>query len=91
VQSRVAPRVGAWIEIKFTGRKALRSTVAPRVGAWIEIHFGRYNNQLVLSLPVWERGLKSLRSSSHRIKRLVAPRVGAWIEIPDKLPCAVMP
>ena len=33
--------------------------VAPRVGAWIEIGEYPARNASLLSLPVWERGLKS--------------------------------
>ena len=33
----VAPRVGAWIEIRETFHYVWGRTVAPRVGAWIEI------------------------------------------------------
>ena len=32
----VAPRVGAWIETRETGRDYGYPAVAPRVGAWIE-------------------------------------------------------
>ena len=34
---RVAPHVGAWIEIPITIRYTNIHTVAPHVGAWIEI------------------------------------------------------
>ncbi len=33
----VAPRAGAWIEIKFKRFFLSTHTVAPRAGAWIEI------------------------------------------------------
>ena len=32
--------------------------VAPHVGAWIETRIFRVDSQGVLSLPMWERGLK---------------------------------
>ena len=55
---RVAPIVGAWIEI--TNPVGLRSLlkVAPIVGAWIEISL--MENHLIenASLLSWERGLK---------------------------------
>ncbi len=35
--SRVAPHVGAWIEIKEQEDTHLYGCVAPHVGAWIEI------------------------------------------------------
>ena len=39
-----------------------------------------------MSLPAWERGLKSQPTGCHYPNRRVAPCVGAWIEI-DKWPC----
>ena len=78
---RVAPLVGAWIEIFYTMGIRAEMAVAPLVGAWIEIHeniFGictgfvaplvgawiEINDDISLSvfrvsLPSWERGLKS--------------------------------
>ena len=35
----------------------------------------------LLSLPLWERGLKSYAMMMSRIRKRVAPLVGAWIEI----------
>ena len=56
----VAPLVGAWIEI-FTQAKALMIVpVAPLVGAWIEIDVILNLSAALVSLPSWERGLKSL-------------------------------
>ncbi len=55
----VAPLVGAWIEIVPLPSCASVLRVAPLVGAWIEIvpwYFATYDE---LSLPLWERGLKS--------------------------------
>ena len=56
---KVAPLVGAWIEIDHKGYYCSTCAVAPLVGAWIEIE------QLIEdyerareSLPSWERGLK---------------------------------
>ena len=34
-----------------------------------------------MSLPSWERGLKSIYPSQFTIYTMVAPLVGAWIEI----------
>ena len=57
-EQKVAPLVGAWIEISVecTVKKTVR--VAPLVGAWIEISevLGFRNDPQ--SLPLWERGLK---------------------------------
>ena len=36
---------------------------------------------ILLSLPVWERGLKWVSTQLHTTGTMVAPRVGAWIEI----------
>ena len=36
----------------------------------------------LLSLPSWERGLKSVDLDGREIAKAVAPFVGAWIEIP---------
>ena len=56
----VAPLVGAWIEIFFDVNIVVFDLVAPLVGAWIEI----WNQYRIfydpnMSLPSWERGLKS--------------------------------
>ena len=56
--------------------------VAPLVGAWIEILNLLKNAAILVSLPLWERGLKyRLLTYIFRCDR-VAPLVGAWIEIP---------
>ena len=59
--ARVAPHVGAWIEIEYEYRITYtRNAVAPHVGAWIEIGTALLSQTLsALSLPMWERGLKS--------------------------------
>ena len=55
----VAPRVGAWIEIHNILLSNVLIGVAPRVGAWIEISSDTLTkSSAVMSLPVWERGLK---------------------------------
>ena len=54
--------------------------VAPHVGAWIEISVARFGRPAGLSLPMWERGLKSLIQQT-ALSAPVAPHVGAWIEI----------
>ena len=57
----VAPLAGAWIEI-LTGTSAWdKPTVAPLAGAWIEISsYGEAGMNVAWSLPLRERGLKSL-------------------------------
>ncbi len=55
--------------------------VAPPVGAWIEIIVEVPGFFPVLSLPPWERGLKSPIKKDGHSPSTVAPPVGAWIEI----------
>ncbi len=55
--------------------------VAPLVGAWIEMYLDSAATPPYLSLPSWERGLKSVVLSITTVVDLVAPLVGAWIEI----------
>ena len=62
--------------------ETLFANVAPLVGAWIEISNRICNAVLSLSLPLWERGLKSRDSRRFEWLSSVAPLVGAWIEIP---------
>ena len=56
-------------------------TVAPLVGAWIEIFLVLKLCLRALSLPLWERGLKSLNNVQEGVLYRVAPLVGAWIEM----------
>ena len=55
--------------------------VAPLVGAWIEIVWTKFITSTEVSLPSWERGLKSMMKVKGQMI-CVAPLVGAWIEIP---------
>ena len=60
-QNAVAPLVGAWIEIPSWPFQCPAEVVAPLVGAWIEIRpFLLMLSLHRTSLPLWERGLKSL-------------------------------
>ena len=54
----VAPLVGAWIEILLGAVVSGAAAVAPLVGAWIEIFSTAFSNDILVSLPSWERGLK---------------------------------
>ena len=54
----VAPLVGAWIEIKIVKIPQKWELVAPLVGAWIEMYELNFAFTKLLSLPLWERGLK---------------------------------
>ena len=57
---RVAPLVGAWIEIFLISFNNAVLFVAPLVGAWIEINVGGHTSGVGCgSLLSWERGLKS--------------------------------
>ena len=67
---------------KYASNAAM-SLVAPFVGAWIEIICNLSFYLPALSLPSWERGLKSLHPRNPLTSPLVAPFVGAWIEIFD--------
>ena len=58
----VAPLVGAWIEILSYIKPQQALSVAPLVGAWIEITSLSAWIAASLSLPLWERGLKYVRS-----------------------------
>ena len=77
----VAPRVGAWIEIRTIWARKTRRTSRPvwarglKSADWFCLKFER------LSRPVWARGLKCTISCLPRPSCAVAPRVGAWIEI----------
>ena len=51
------------------------------MGAWIEILARRISSLFLLSLPLWERGLKYNQHYLYYKKHGVAPLVGAWIEI----------
>ena len=57
------------------------SVVAPYAGAWIEILDPVTYGQLLASLLMQERGLKSYRGQLHSGGTMVAPYAGAWIEI----------
>ena len=81
MDSRVAPLVGAWIEMRFICNICNVQTVAPLVGAWIEIKEAYEAIAEMWSLPSWERGLKFLLDSENSQFYIVAPLVGAWIEI----------
>jgi len=70
----VAPRVGAWIEIRMPLLVALQCRVAPRVGAWIEIRAARIGTRRSTSRPAWARGLKYALRVSVPDARRRAPR-----------------
>ena len=51
--------MGAWIEIDKYAVEVQNHDVAPLVGAWIEICLTHKEKRSLVSLPSWERGLKS--------------------------------
>ena len=55
----VTPCMGVWIEISKLSLKTWGIAVTPCMGVWIEITTCACSNVLLLSLPVWECGLKS--------------------------------
>ena len=67
---RVAPLVGAWIEMLPNGTHELIKIVAPLVGAWIEIKTTSVLNTLVFVAPLvgawieitWRRTLAHYRT-----------------------------
>ena len=54
----VAPRVGAWIDTFGVLYVLKFFAVAPRVGAWIETSKLQMYSRMIMSHPVWVRGLK---------------------------------
>ena len=58
---KVAPLVGAWIEIPNNVWLINAPIVAPLVGAWIEIVIYGRCLLIMMSLPLWERGLKYVK------------------------------
>ncbi len=85
---KVAPLVGAWIEI-YVDLDAAKDGygVAPLVGAWIEICWDNIHvHPPARSLPSWERGLKYICCRHYVPCTAVAPLVGAWIEISSRMP-----
>ena len=54
----VTPRAGVWIEIGGDGSNNAESRVTPRAGVWIEILLEEGKEEMRLSLPVRECGLK---------------------------------
>ena len=55
---KVAPLVGAWIEIQTASGSTAVARVAPLVGAWIEMLYLDDTAKSLKSLLSWERGLK---------------------------------
>ena len=60
----VAPFTGAWIEIWSGSGLYHKSPVAPFTGAWIEIKTTGQAEDILLSLPSRERGLKYIANEN---------------------------
>ena len=55
--------MGAWIEINYESKElSYEDSVAPLVGAWIEMISMFFDSRELMSLPLWERGLKFWKS-----------------------------
>ena len=73
----VAPLVGARIEMLYDAFITSVESVAPLVGARIEILYWVSWYPQPLSLPSWERGLKSLLRMGCMVHRCRSPRGSA--------------
>ena len=82
---KVAPLVGAWIEILILIIVAVFFLVAPLVGAWIEILMEVIEIRQKKVAPLVGAWIEICFIYHHRkSSSQVAPLVGAWIEIsPD--------
>ena len=54
----VVPHAGTWIEMYLQTNMGLDSFVVPHAGTWIEIHMSCTPENIELSFPTRERGLK---------------------------------
>ena len=81
IESGVAPRRGAWIEITICTSLLSLNNFAPRRGAWIEIQV--VPGQRTAGSGRTPQGCvdRNLLGNTFRIVFNVAPRRGAWIEI----------
>ena len=64
VPGGVAPYMGAWIEILKMLMMHYQMPVAPYMGAWIEMCQIVHHLIILLSLPIWGRGLKQIYIST---------------------------
>ncbi len=55
--------------------------VTPFMGVWIEIIWSIILSTILLSLPLWECGLKYLQWPEPYFHHPVTPFMGVWIEI----------
>ena len=89
LETRVAPRRGAWIETASLMPYSRRDGVAPRRGAWIEtLYLVTIRSPSYRSHPAGVRGLKRWLCGGETHGQGVAPRRGAWIETACRVPGA---
>ena len=50
--------MGVWIETNLDLYNGIATIVTPHVGVWIETTVNPYTSLMMLSLPMWECGLK---------------------------------
>ena len=78
---RVAPLVGAWIEIDTKPTAVTNESVAPLVGAWIEMYPNSIKMARGIVAPLVGAWIEIKYSSMNFNTVFVAPLVGAWIEM----------
>ena len=74
-----------WIEIPLTFAIGYGNLVTPYAGVWIEIFALCIFNQMPVSLPTRECGLKSRKKTVTMRVSAVTPYAGVWIEIHREL------
>ena len=74
--SKVAPRVGAWIEIRICNCGLPGRVVAPRVGAWIEMSPSNHSNASLLVAPRVGAWIEILRGIAWQIITACRPPRG---------------
>ena len=80
--AKVAPLVGAWIEIRKELQEMRKEIVAPLVGAWIEMGpMAWMPSAWAAVAPLVGAWIEIFLIGLYRGSWPVAPLVGAWIEI----------
>ena len=83
MEHKVAPLVGAWIEMVPCTFRDNQYQSLPLWERGLKYPFYALIFLVVQSLPLWERGLKFMLPFQAYASGEVAPLVGAWIEIYD--------
>ena len=73
--------MGVWIEMAQKVGLNHLLYVTPLVGVWIEINLYKQWRLQIMSLPLWECGLKFSIYVKMITNDFVTPLVGVWIEI----------